>query len=583
MKKPGVPANEAERLNKLRQYEILDTPPELAFDDLTALAAHIADVPIALVSLVDADRQWFKSRYGLEAPQTPRDVSFCGHVVQSGVPLLVHDAQTDERFGDNPLVTGEPHVRFYAGVPLRTWDGYVLGTLCTIDHQPRELTAKQRELLGMLAQQVVDQLELRRQTLQLRARQAILQTDLRETSDVASRLQSILASANVSIIETTPDGTIREFNAAAERMLGYTPREVVGKSTPALIHDAAEVRARAQELTAELGVPVEPGFDAFVAKARSAGADEREWTYVRKDGSRFPVHLSITPRRDARGEVIGYMGIASDISDRKRVERLQSEFVSTVSHELRTPLTSIRGALGLVAGGVTGALPGTAKEYIEIALSNTDRLMRLTNDILDIEKIQSGRMDFRLRATDLGEVVKSAVTANVAFASAHRVRLLVSPELPAGEVLVDPDRLTQVLTNLISNATKFSPAEAAVELSVRRLDERFRVSVRDHGPGISEEFRSRIFQRFAQADTSSTRSKGGTGLGLSISKAIVEKLHGEIGFEPAPGGGTVFFFELPYLPPVVDAAPGPPNAAAVLVCEEDPELLGNRRARAERT
>ncbi|HEX7481430.1 MAG TPA: ATP-binding protein [Polyangiales bacterium] len=583
MKKPGVPANEVERLNKLRQYEILDTPPELAFDDLTALAAHIADVPIALVSLMDADRQWFKSRYGLEAPQTPRDVSFCGHVVASGVSLLVHDAHADERFADNPLVTGEPHVRFYAGVPLRTWDGYVLGTLCTIDHQPRELTAKQRELLGTLAQQVVDQLELRRQTLALRARQAILQTDLRETSDVASRLQSILASANVSIIETTPDGTIREFNAAAERMLGYTAREVVGKSTPALIHDAAEVHARAQELTAELGVPIEPGFDAFVAKARSAGADEREWTYVRKDGSRFPVHLSITPRRDRRGEVIGYMGIASDISDRKRVERLQSEFVSTVSHELRTPLTSIRGALGLVAGGVTGELPGAAKEYIEIALSNTDRLMRLINDILDIEKIQSGSMDFRSRATDLGDVVKGAVTANAAFASAHRVRLLVSPELPAGEVLVDPDRLTQVLTNLISNATKFSPAEAAVELSVHRLDERFRVSVRDHGPGISEEFRSRIFQRFAQADTSSTRSKGGTGLGLSISKAIVEKLHGEIGFEPAPGGGTVFFFELPYLPPVVDAAPGSAHAAAVLVCEEDPELLGNRRARAERT
>jgi len=138
-------------------------------------------------------------------------------------------------------------------------------------------------------------------------------------------------------------------------------------------------------------------------------------------------------------------------------------------------------------------------------------------------------------------------------------------------VLVDPDRLAQVLTNLISNGAKFSPAEAAVELAVAKVGERFRVTVRDHGPGIPDEFRGRIFQRFAQADASNTRQTGGTGLGLSISKAIVEKMHGRIGFEPAPGGGTVFFFELPYLPPVVAAEAESPRVGRVLVCEDDPD------------
>jgi two-component sensor histidine kinase len=167
MEKPGVPANEAARLGALASYRILDTPPEQAFDGLTALAAHILQVPIVLVSLVDRDRQWFKSAHGLGATQTPRDVSFCGHVVTLEKELEVRDARTDRRFSDNPLVTGEPRVVFYAGTPIRSQDGFVLGTLCAIDHQPRELTAEQRTLLGVLASQVSAQLELRRRNLEL--------------------------------------------------------------------------------------------------------------------------------------------------------------------------------------------------------------------------------------------------------------------------------------------------------------------------------------------------------------------------------------------------------------------------------
>lgn len=184
MKTPGVPANEAERLKALASYQILDTPPEAAFDGITALAAHVLQVPIVLVSIIDAERQWFKSAVGIDAAETPREVSFCGHVVSLDRELVVRDAREDARFADNPHVTGEPRVVFYAGMPLRTNEGFVLGTLCAIDHEPRELTPTQHSLLAILAAQVSAQLELRRRNFQLEARnnaQLGLQADLEDS------------------------------------------------------------------------------------------------------------------------------------------------------------------------------------------------------------------------------------------------------------------------------------------------------------------------------------------------------------------------------------------------------------------
>jgi CheY-like chemotaxis protein len=237
--------------------------------------------------------------------------------------------------------------------------------------------------------------------------------------------------------------------------------------------------------------------------------------------------------------------VLHDISVRREVERMKAEFVSTISHELRTPLTSIAGSLTLISGGAAGEIPSKAARLVGIARQNSERLIRLINEILDLEKAEAGKLDFALHVRSLRAEVASVAEFNRGFAQG----LGVAIELEDGDdadVLIDSDRLTQVLTNLISNAAKFSPPGGVVRVRIdREKPSEVRVTVSDHGPGIPAEFCARIFQKFAQADASDSRAKGGTGLGLSIAKTITEKLGGRIGFDTTPGKGTSFYVILP--------------------------------------
>ncbi|MBA3946585.1 MAG: CHASE3 domain-containing protein [Herpetosiphonaceae bacterium] len=251
------------------------------------------------------------------------------------------------------------------------------------------------------------------------------------------------------------------------------------------------------------------------------------------------------------GEVVC---LIQDISDRKAVERMKNEFVSMVSHELRTPLTSIRGSLGLLAGGVTGPLSPPAQTMIAIAHTNSERLVRLINDILDIDKIESGNMVFELQPLRLAEVVNQAIESTCGYAEQFDVHFQLQAPDAELRVMADADRLTQVLTNLLSNAAKYSPHGEVVEVGILQQGALVRVTVADHGPGISPEFEHRIFQKFAQADSSATRQKGGTGLGLSISKAIVERLDGHLGFTSVINRGSTFYLELPVVAPETGTA-----------------------------
>lgn len=391
-----------------------------------------------------------------------------------------------------------------------------------------------------------------------------------ELRAVTAMRKAILDSANFSIIATNPEGLITVFNEGAQRMLGYTADEVVGKLSPAVLHVPDEIAARAKALSDELGTTIEPGFEAFVVKTRDGMPDENEWTYVRKDGSTYPVLLSVTALFDAAGVIYGYLGIGYDITERKRMELMKREFISTVSHELRTPLTSIRGALGLVAGGATGALPDKAKDLISIASTNCDRLVRLINDILDMEKIESGKMVFDMRPLDLPALVNEAIAANQAYAAQHQTAIVVDGELPGLRVVGDRDRLIQVMTNLLSNAAKFTSPGGSVHVSLEQQGAYARIAVRDEGPGIAEEFQSRLFQKFSQADASNTRKKGGTGLGLSITRAIVEHISGRISYQTEKNKGTTFFVDLPLQAAAMKISQK--RGPRILIVEDDPDI-----------
>jgi signal transduction histidine kinase len=243
-------------------------------------------------------------------------------------------------------------------------------------------------------------------------------------------------------------------------------------------------------------------------------------------------------------------------TERKRLERLKDEFVSTVSHELRTPLTSITGSLGLLMGKAAGILSAPATRLLEIAHNNSQRLVRLVNDILDMERLESGHAVFDFKRVEVRSLVEQMVESIKGYAEGHSVKVRIEAAAAVDDIRADTDRLAQVVTNLLSNAIKFSPPDAEVVVAVEKEPEVdvVRITVRDHGPGISVDFKSRIFERFAQADATNARRKGGTGLGLNIAKQIIDRLGGDIGFADAPGGGAIFHVELPIWDGLTDLA-----------------------------
>ena len=334
MQKPQIPLNESDRQTALERYNILDTLPEQEYDDLTQLAASICGTPIASISLVDRDRQWFKSRVGLETLETPRDISFCGHVVANDEMLQVNNALEDERFADNPLVVNDPKIRFYVGVPLKTSDNFILGSLCVIDSKARELTSVQIQQLESLSRLVISQLELRRNN-----EAANLLVSVLESSKKASLLQqAILDSVNLAVISTDLQGIIQSFNSGAEVMLGYATSEVIGENST-IFHDINEIVASSIQLSAELNQTIEASFEVFTAKAKLGKVFEREWTYICKNGDHIPVLLSVTAIRNEQKEITGFLCVAKDITvqkeaDRDRLRRRQTDKLVTVQNKI---------------------------------------------------------------------------------------------------------------------------------------------------------------------------------------------------------------------------------------------------------
>ena len=362
----------------------------------------------------------------------------------------------------------------------------------------------------------------------------------REVEASGKKLALFAERSPIPIMEFEPSGTVSSANPVAEHVFGFASSELIGRPV-------AEVLVGPSQ-RAEFARHWQDMFGSHKPlTALRIGT-------LRRDGQELVCEWSLTPLVNLEGKVLSVIGQLRDITQQLEADRLKREFTSTLSHELRTPLTSIIGSLQLVNSGVLGELDRDVAELTRVAERNSQRLLDLINDILDIEKIASGKLELTLEPLPLDELVRESVALNRAYADRFRVTLKTVEPLPALRVSGDRRRVQQVLTNLISNAAKFSAEGEVVELEVARCGTRARVSVHDRGPGIPAEFRSRIFGRFAQADMAETRRKGGTGLGLAICKRLVETMGGRIGFDDRVGGGTSFWFELALVPE--SAAPG---------------------------
>ncbi len=936
------------RQRALDETGLLDAGAEERFDRITRLACHTFSVPIALVSLIDRDRQWFKSRQGLDVTETPRSVSFCGHTIHESKPLIVEDTLADERFVDNPLVTDAPGIRFYAGAPLHTESGCRLGTLCLIDRKPRSFDSTQVALLKELAGMVEDliqadtrhlrhatvmqeqiqashdemtsllnnmpgvtyrcladdhrtmlymsrqvetvsgypaddlignqrvsyaglihrddaptcheavkkamadnsewhveyrvrhrtkgwrwvedrgrcmrgdpdhpallegfivditrehdalqQLEQHHSALMLlndiafsaqgsldgkiahalKKARGYLSADLAILSQIEGTIYTVArvdaradspinagqqfalgdtwcdllmsgeesqgtrecfipdasqaeyhkhpcyqvnplgsyagvvvevdgrpwGTLNVSSSRIRPQGyddseklflrllaswvsevltnglgqdrlkklmaelpgivyQFRQFpdgrmvfpfsSPRIEELYGLSPDQAAQDANPAFgrihpedlpavnasiehsaqtladweatyrvgradrgyrwisghanperlrdgsilwhgylqdIHEQQQARLALEQSEARLrglfefspiGIALNDlesgqfidfnhaliaptGYtrDEFVqlsywdvtpeqylqdeekalAELRKNGRyGPFEKECIRQDGSRYPVRLQGMLSKELDGRQVIW-SLVEDISERRKLDKMKGQFIATVSHELRTPLTSIKGSLGLLAGGAVGELPEKARTLLATAERNTRRLMLLINDLLDMEKLVAGKMSMNLQRQALGPLLNDAIDAVSEYRHSHNVDIQTPVEWPAVDVNVDGPRLIQALTNLLSNAMKFSPEAEPVDVSVVQHGDRVEICIRDHGPGVSSEFQERLFQRFSQADATDSRKLPGTGLGLAITREICQQLGGQVGYRDAEGGGASFYIQL---------------------------------------
>jgi len=355
--------------------------------------------------------------------------------------------------------------------------------------------------------------------------------EARRQVEASGRKLALFAERSpIVVLELDPEGTVTQVNHATEILFGYAAAELEGASVKRLVRTEYQ-----QDFDRQWAQLVSTRQSMTGLKIRTP----------RRDGIDLICEWTVTPLVNTEGNLLSVIAQGRDITAQLEAERMKKEFTSTLSHELRTPLTSIIGSLQLVNSGVLGEIDKDVADLTQVAERNGQRLLDLINDILDIEKIESGKLTLAPEQIRIEELVSEAMVLNKGFGDRFKVRFELAGGTPGREVRGDRKRLLQVMTNLLSNAAKFSPEGSAVEVTITDNGANLRIGVHDRGTGIPENFRGRIFGRFTQADSATNRQKGGTGLGLAICKRLIEMMQGHIGFEDRAGGGTTFWFDLP--------------------------------------
>jgi len=557
----GSAISHPEWLAALRDSTLLDTPAEEAFDRLTRLASRILHTPAALVSLVDEDRQFFKSRLGLPEPwaslgETPLSYSFCQHTVASGKPLIIQDAREHPLVFDNVAIA-ELQVVAYAGIPLITSDGQVLGSFCVLDDHPRIWSEDEIAILTDLAGAVMSEIELRAATLEgqrqmAERHQLQAERDLLSSSEHEARMRAEASEVTLAaVVERVPAGIVLVDRDGKALLINEAGRRISGEAPPGSLPILDQVDLyRPRELGS--GRLLQPEETPLGQALRGTVVEGGEYVFQRAgDTSDVWLQVSAVPLLNAQEEIMGAVAVFTDITNRHVLERQKEAFLASLAHDLKTPLTSIKGFAQLLERRLgredTIDLERTQRDVAQIVATSA-RMVAQIDELQDIARLQVGEVLSLDRClTDLPALVQQVLDHYQSIIGDHTV-VLNAPSAPVIGTW-DPVRLERVVVNLLSNAAKYSPPDSSITVEIDREqspDGRswalLRVS--DQGIGIPQAELSRVFERFYRA-SNVQETIPGAGIGLAGVRQIIEQHGGAVTALSPEGAGATFTIRLP--------------------------------------